>query len=130
MLQSVTLTLARCPAHPEGSPGRGYDILAPLDAAGKLDAALWHSKRDHCRVRRFWTGEPDRYGRLIHRAGGRNGATWLIDYDDRITEDDEPGFRLDTHRFIEGEYVSLRDAGGLMCPFKVARVTQAQRSAA
>lgn len=111
MLRRVTLMLARCPEHPDGSAGRGYEVVAPLAPDGRLDAALWHETRDHCRVRRFWTGEPDRHGRLVHRAGGEGGATWLIDYDDRTQEDDEPGYRLGTHAFVEGEYVSIREAG-------------------
>src|SRR4051794_38579517 len=78
-LHRVTLTLARCPEHPDGSSGRGYQIIAPLGPDGHLDVALWHETRDHCRVRRFWTGEPDCHGRLVHRAGGQGGATWLID---------------------------------------------------
>jgi hypothetical protein len=110
-LCAVTLTLARCPAYPEGSAGRGYDIVAPLGSDGRLDASLWHDTRDHCRVRRFWTGEPDRHGRLVHRAGGEGGATWLIDYDDRTDTDDEPGYRLGSHTFVEGEYISIREAG-------------------
>lgn len=109
-LHHIILTLARCPEHPDGSAGRGYEIVAPLGPDGRLDAALWHTTRDYCRVRRFWTGEPDRHGRLAHRAGGEGGATWLIDYDDRTDADEEPGYRLGSHTFIEGEYVSIRDA--------------------
>ncbi|MDP4003336.1 hypothetical protein Q8W67_07635 [Methylobacterium sp. NEAU K] len=123
MLHRVILTLARCPEHPDGSAGRGYEIVAPLGPDGRLDAALWSESRDHCRVRRFWTGEPDRYGRLVHRAGGEGGATWLIDYDDRTTEDDEPGYRLGTHVFVEGEYVSIREADDeTYHTFKVTRL--------
>ncbi len=126
-LHRVTLTLARCPEHPDGSAGRGYDLVAPLGPDGRLDAALWRETRDHCRVRRFWTGEPDRHGRLVHRAGGEGGATWLIDYDDRTTDDDEPGYRLGTHAFVVGEYVSIRDAGsGDFCTFMVAYVSAAR----
>lgn len=110
-LHRVTLTLARCPAHPEGSAGRGYELVAPLGPDGRLDVTLWREARDLCRVRRFWTGEPDRHGRLVHRAGGEGGATWLIDYEDWTDEDDEPGYRLGTHAFVLGEYVSIREAG-------------------
>ncbi|SEP50319.1 hypothetical protein SAMN04487843_13615 [Methylobacterium sp. ap11] len=123
-LHRVTLTLARCPEHPDGSAGRGYDFVAPLGPDGRLDAALWRETCDQCRVRRFWTGEPDRHGRLVHRAGGEGGATWLIDYDDRTTDDDEPGYRLGTHAFVVGEYVSIRDTGsGDFCTFMVAYVS-------
>ncbi|MHB2210839.1 hypothetical protein [Methylobacterium sp. CM6257] len=125
-LHRVTLTLARCPDHPDGSAGRGYEIVAPLGPDGHLDAALWREARDRCRVRRFWTGEPDRHGRLVHRAGGEGGATWLIDYDDRTTDDDEPGYRLGTHAFVEGEYVSIREADDATYhTFLVARVGEA-----
>ena len=127
MLHRVTLTLARCPDHPDGSAGRGYEITAPLDPDGRLDPALWRETRGHCRVRRFWTGEPDRHGRLKHRAGGAGGATWLIDYDDRRTDDDEPGYRLDTHRFTEGEYVSVHDAeANALHTFKIAKIGLSQ----
>jgi hypothetical protein len=125
-LHRVTLTLARCPDHPDGSVGRGYEIVAPLGPDGHLDAALWRETRDRCRVRRFWTGEPDRHGRLVHRAGGEGGATWLIDYDDRTTEDDEPGYRLGTHAFVRGEYVSIRESDDARFhTFVVARVGEA-----
>ncbi|MCX4196449.1 hypothetical protein [Methylobacterium radiotolerans] len=124
----VTLTLARCPDHPDGSAGRGYQITAPLRPDGRLDAKRWRQARDRCRVRRFWTDEPDRHGRLVHRAGGEGGATWLIDYDDRTEADDEAGYRLGTHAFVEGEYVSIRDAGD--ATFHTFRVAHLGREAA
>ena len=121
----VTLTLARCPEHPDGSAGRGYEILAPLRPGGHLDAELWREARDRCRVRRFWVGERDRHGRLVHRAGGEGGATWLIDYEDWTNEDDETGYRLGTHAFVEGEYVSIRDADDeTYHTFRVAHVSR------
>lgn len=126
-LQRVTLTLARCPEHPDGSAGRGYEIVAPLGPDGRLDATLWRETRDRCRVRRFWIGERDRHGRLVHRAGGDGGATWLIDYADWTNEDDEPGYHLGTHAFVEGEYVSIRDAGDeTYRTFRVARVNRVE----
>lgn len=70
MLQRITLHLGRSAAHPEGSARHGYDITAPLDAAGHIDVPAWRDVRDLCRVRRFWAGEPDQHGWLIHRAGG------------------------------------------------------------
>lgn len=109
MLPHVTLTLARGPDFPEGSVDHGYEIDAPLGPDGHLDPELWQKQRDHCRVRRFWLGEPNRDGRLVHRQGGFGGGTWLIDYDDRTTDDDALGYRLGSHRFVEGEYVSIRE---------------------
>lgn len=131
VLQTVTLTLARCREHPNGHPGCGYEIVAPLGTDGRLNAELWRRERNRCRVRRFWVGEPDRSGRLVRRAGGFGGATWLIDYDDRTTEDDEPGFRLGGHCLVAGDYVSIRDAEqDLLLTFKVAYVDNGRKDAA
>lgn len=76
MLKRITLHLARTPEYPEGSIRHGYEIIAPLDAEGRLDIKLFSVKKDHCRVRSFWGNEPVRYGRLEHRPGGVGGATW------------------------------------------------------
>ena len=120
----MTLTLARGPSHPDRSPDYGFQIVAPLGPDGRLDAVLWQKTRDLCRVRRFWRGAPKRYGRLVRRAG-EGGALWLIDYDDRTAEDDAPGDRLGTHAFVEGEHVSIREAGDeRRHTFRVARVTR------
>lgn len=116
MLHTVSLGLARSHEHPEGSTRHGYEMTAPLDAEE------WRDARDRCRVRRLWAGELDRHGRLVHRAGG---ARWIIDYDDRSTADDEAGYRLDTHRFVKGEYVSIRDDDGELHTFLVTDVGQA-----
>jgi hypothetical protein len=125
MLKRIRLALARTPDAPEGNPACGYEIVAPLDAAGYLDAKGWREKRALCRVRRFWTGEEDETGRLVHQAGGANGATWKIDYDPNSTDDDETGYRLGSHRFMPGDYVSIRDDEGSMHTFRVERVDPA-----
>jgi hypothetical protein len=122
MLYRITLHLARSPEYPDGSARHGYEIFAPLDATGHLDQVAWAQARDHCRVRRFWAGEPDRHGRLIHRSGGAGGATWLVDYDDRSSDDDETAYRLSTHVFAAGEYVSIRDQDGEVHTFAVKNV--------
>ncbi|WP_342643952.1 hypothetical protein [Rhodoligotrophos ferricapiens] len=122
MLKLIHLYLARCPEFPEGSSKHGYEIVAPLDAAGRIDLGDWNLNREKCKVRRFWNGEANRAGRLVHRAGGPHGATWVIDYDARSTSDDEPGYRLDLHRLAEGEYVTIRDANDTPRTFQVAHV--------
>jgi hypothetical protein len=122
MLQRISLHLARPPAHPEGSSRDGYEITAPLDADGMLDAEAWHAERERCRVRRFRPGEPDRHGWLVHRAGGAGGASWMIDYDDASSEDDESGYKLDRHRFVAGEYVSIREQDGEFQPYRVVGI--------
>lgn len=125
MLYRILLNLARDRDHPEGSVRHGYEVVAPLGSDGRLDAHAWSAARDRCRVRRFWNEEGERHGRLIHRAGGPGGGTWLIDYDDRSQADDEPGYRLNTHRFAEGEYVSIRDSEGALHTFRVVKVERA-----
>jgi hypothetical protein len=122
MLQRILLHLARTHDFPDGSIRHGYEIIAPLDADGRLNGVEWCSKRAQCRVLRFWGGEPDQRGLLVHRSGGAGGATWMIDYDQDRADDDEAGYRLGTHTFRIGEYVSIRDADGDMNTFKVAQV--------
>lgn len=127
MLHHITLHLARSKEFPEGSARHGYEITAPLDETGRLDQDEWREKRTQCRVRRFWPGEPDRQGVLIHRAGGADGATWMIDYDlDRAT-DDEAGYRLGKHRFVPGEYVTIQDEDEKLHTFHVVAVRGAER---
>ena len=120
MLQIVTLHLARSSEFPQGSADRGYEIVAPIDASGHLDPREWRKVRAQCHVRRFWRDEGERRGMLLHRAGGANGATWRIEYDGQSPE--EKGVHLETHRFAEGEYVSLRGEEGQLKTFKIARM--------
>ncbi|MCB5175739.1 hypothetical protein [Microvirga lenta] len=127
MLQHITLHLARSKEFPEGSRHHGYEIVAPLDADGLIDPAEWREKRAQCRVRRFWAGEADQHGVLVHRPGGADGATWMIDYDLDRTTDDEAGYRLAKHRFAPGEYVTIRDEDEKLHTFQVVAVRGAQQ---
>lgn len=128
MLYRITLHLARGRGFPDGSSRHGYEIVAPLDAEGRLDAAAWRNRRRSCRVRRFWAGEPARQGLLIHRPGGAGGATWLIDYDDTKETDDEAGYRLGSHRFAPDEYVSIRDDEGELHTFRIVSIHAVQKA--
>lgn len=121
-LKRILLNLARHKQHPEGSALHGYEIVAPLDASGRLDVATWREARGACRVRRFWEGEADEIGHLVHRPGGRGGATWAFDYDENAADDEEAGYRLGDHVFAPGEYVSVRDEEGVLHTFKVVSV--------
>jgi hypothetical protein len=125
MLKHITLHLARSPGFPSGSTAHGYDIVAPLSVDGHLDPKLWKDKRPLCRVRRFWEGEPEQFGRLVHRSGGAGGGSWRIDYDPHTDSDDETGYRLEAHTFRENEYVSIRDSQDKTHTFKVAAIRAA-----
>ncbi len=128
MLYHVTLHLARSREFPEGSSRYGYEITAPLDAQGHLDREEWARKRAYCRVRRFWANEGDRQGVLIHRQGGAGGATWMIDYNQDRPGDEEAGYRLNDHRFAQGEYVTIQDDDGKPYTFQVVSVKRAELS--
>ena len=117
-LQSIRLNLARTPEFPDGSNRHGYNFTAPLDADGHLDAELWKKHREECRVVRFWGDEEEDIGHLVHRPGG----SWGFTYDLQGDEDDEAGFKLQSHRFVPGEYVSIRDDEGKLHPFTVVTV--------
>jgi len=121
----IVLHLARSKEHPEGSARHGYELVVPLTEDGRIDAHAWQSHRDNCRVRRFWNGEPDAMGKVVHRAGGDRGARWVFDYDSSTEFDDEAGYRLSDHVFAPGEYISIRDEDEEMHTFRVVSVVDA-----
>ncbi|QJE72339.1 hypothetical protein HHL28_03810 [Aerophototrophica crusticola] len=116
-LQKIRLELARMQGFPLGASDRGYEFMAPLDAEGHLDKEGWQQGRDRCTVRRFWAAEPEEHGHLVHRGSG-----WYFHYEGMDAEDDEPIFKFDRHRFVEGEYVSVTEHDGEQRPFKVVSV--------
>jgi len=117
-LSSIRLELARDHEFPEGSNSRGY--IAPLDPQGHLDLDAWKKAREGCRVKRFWHGQPDEIGHLVHKRGG----VWAFDYDPKSDADDETGFKLDKHIFKPGEYISFRERDGVMRTFRVRSVIE------
>ena len=124
-LKRIRLNLARSKAFPQGSSRHGYEFVAPLKPDGHIDDALWRAHHEHCRVRRFWEGEDDEIGFLVHRPGGPEHGRWLFDYNPKRADDDESGYRFGAHVFRNGEYVSIRDNDGEMHTFVVASVEPA-----
>jgi hypothetical protein len=125
VFKRIRLNLARSKEFPAGSERHGYEFVAPLDPTGHIDAKLWAPNREHCGVRRFWEGEDDEVGRLVHKPGGPEHARWVFDYDETAEDDDEAGYRFGSHAFRPGEYVSIRDEDGEMHTFQVASVEPA-----
>ncbi len=125
VLKRIRLDLARSKEFPAGSARHGYEFVAPLDESGHIDADLWGKHREHCRVRRFWAGEEDQVGRVVHKPGGKDHARWIFDYDETSESDDEAGYRFGDHTFRIGDYVSIRDEDGEMHTFQVASVQSA-----
>lgn len=114
----IRLTLAREPGHPYGDVGTGYDIVAFLDADGRLDLKACRDNEDQCRVRRFADDDTLATGRLRHTVGDR----WMLDFD-LVEAEDATGFRLGDERFVPGEYVSITAGDGVAHTYGVERVT-------
>lgn len=121
----IRLNLARSKEFPQGSERHGYEFVAPLDDKGHIDVALWRANREHCGVRRFWEGEEDEHGFLVHKPGGPEHARWVFDYDATAEDDDEAGYRFGMHAFRSGEYVSIRNEDGETHTFQVVSVEPA-----
>jgi hypothetical protein len=80
-LKRIRLNLARSREFPTGSALHGYEFVAPLDTQGYIEPKLWKEQREHCRVRRFWNGDAEQIGWLVHKPGGPEHARWVFDYD-------------------------------------------------
>jgi hypothetical protein len=117
-LRRIRLELARNAVHPEGSAHHGYDFVAPLTDDGHLEQDGWQENRENCTVRRFWAGEDDEHGRLVHHRGHH----WAFHYAGMSEDDEEPIFRFDRHRFTAGEYVAITEHDGVQRTFRVAEV--------
>jgi hypothetical protein len=117
-MKTIRLELARSKEFPEGSPRHGYLLHAPLTADGHLDVEAWRKERDRCTVTRFWGDDDEESGLLIHTAGRR----WAFSYAPGDDTDDDPIFRLDSHVFRTGEYLSITEHDGVERTFRVASV--------
>lgn len=118
-LSRIVLQMARNPGteFAEGDDRRGYVIVAPLDAEGRLDGEAFAAAHDQCVVRHFADGEAPRTGRL-----SRRGANWFIGYGEGGEDD---GYHLGEHRFQVGEYVTFRDPDDQAWTYRVAEVKRA-----
>ena len=122
VLKRIHLTLARSKEFPDGSPGHGYDMIAPLDGRGHIDLAAWKKERANCTVRHFKPGQAEEFGMLVHKPGGNERGRWVFDYDTAQKSDDEAGYLFGTHAFAPGEYVSVTGEDGKVHTFRVASV--------
>lgn len=116
----IRLLLAREKGHPGGDGDHGYDIVAPLDDADRIDIELFKAHKSICRVRRFRPDEDDAVGKLVRGPGGR----WNFDYDTERSTDDEAAFRLGDEVFVPGEYIAIREDDGEMHTFVVVQVNE------
>ena len=77
-LSRIVMRLARNPGteFADGDDHRGYSLIAPLTADGRLDSAAYARARSRCVVRRFAPDEDPADGKLVH-----SGQRWYFDYD-------------------------------------------------
>jgi hypothetical protein len=106
--RKIRLELAREPNHPEGDNRFAYILVAPLDAASRIDHDTWKHNREASRVVRQRPGETDASGHLIRT---RNGG-WALHYDSHGNQPDETGYRFADETFAIGEYVSIKETDG------------------
>ena len=120
-MSRITLRLARNPSTPfvEGDPERGYVLLAPLTADGKIDADVYAAAKAACTVRRFGPCMDAVEGRLR-----RHASVWYFDYDPERSADDERGFKLGDHRFLSGDYISITDEEGVPLTYQVSETVR------
>jgi len=120
MLSLIRLELARCPEFPEGSAAHGYLLTLPLGAAGSLGSQPGEAIAARCPFERFWNGDETETGHLE-----RHGRGWSLAFDGdpagRAVR--EPIFKPEGHRFLPGEYISIRERDGVLRTFRIAAVT-------
>ena len=121
----IRLNLARSKEFPQGSTRHGYEFVAPLDDKGHIDEALWRQHRDNCRVRRFWEGEDDEIGFLVHRPGGPSTRAGCSTTTPSAPTTTRAATASAAHVFRQGEYVSISGADGEMHTYQVASVQDA-----
>ena len=113
-LKTIRLSLARSPQFPDGDPSHSYEFRAPLDATGNLDKSAWPHEREFCTVKKFEHGVEAESGVLLHTRGGK----WVFSYK-KGDEDDESIFRMSSHAFIPGEYLSITEHDGVQRTFRI-----------
>jgi hypothetical protein len=115
-LAVVRLLLASNAGFPEGSSTRGYELRLPLMPDGQIDRRAAASRPDACTVLRFWEGEPDRHGHLVHGPMG-----WCIEYGPK-EQDGEPMHRFEASTLRPGDYASVHEHDGLVMQFRIVGV--------
>jgi hypothetical protein len=120
MLKRVRLELARSREFPDGSTRHGYEVVMPLDEGGRIDRATWEKAPEVCTVHRFWEGDDDLVGELVHPARDIWAFSYFVG-----DEDDEPIHRLADHVCAPGEYLSVRGSDGEMQAFRIVLVEPA-----
>lgn len=113
----IRLELARAPGFPEGSHRHGYEFVLPLKADGSFDKKAYDKTPELCTVHRFWEGEGDKTGEILHAGRKR----WAFSYAPGGA-DDEPVVHFDRHNFSLDEYITVREPQGLEHTLRIVKV--------
>jgi hypothetical protein len=106
-LSKILLALARQPGNPICDRGIGYEIIAPLDLAGHIDADLWRANADLCKATRFHRNEEEQFGHLVRRSDG----VWAVCYA-RGGGDEEGACHFDDEQaFLPGGCITITEKG-------------------
>ncbi|NBC31531.1 MAG: hypothetical protein GVY13_02530 [Alphaproteobacteria bacterium] len=121
-LHRIRLELARCREFPLGSAVRGYEFVVPLRDGGEVDVPACEDRPQRCSVRRFWPGEDEESGHLVHQGDHR----WAIRFDGTAVDPDEaeeePIFQFDRHRIVEGQYLTIRERDEVDRTFRIVSI--------
>jgi len=113
----IRLELARAPGFPEGSHRHGYEFILPLQADGRFDKKAYDKTPELCTVHRFWEGEGDEVGEILHTARGR----WAFSYASGDA-DDEPVVHFDKQIIRPDEYMTVRESRGPEHTFRIVKI--------
>jgi len=116
-LKIIRLELARSKDNPEGDSGHAYELRAPLDDAGHLDRVTWPLQKELCTIRKYEKDAEVQSGLLLHTRSGK----WVFSYE-KGESDDEAVFRLSSHTFVPGEYISITEHDGIQRTFRIVSV--------
>lgn len=112
--KTVRLELASTPSFPRGSASRAFILRVPLDDEGLIDAEVLGENPARATARRYWSPEPDQFGRLE-----RSDGHWLLRCHgpNGETEFQMTGLPLRLNREI-----TIKEPSGACYPFRVASV--------
>ena len=112
--KTVGLELARTASFPQGSAGRTYILRVPLSEDGLIVADRLARNPARATARRFWTPEPDQFGRIEHADGH-----WLF----RCRgQHGESLFRMSALPIRLEQEVLIEEPDGSTNPFRVASI--------
>lgn len=116
---TVRLELARSCEFPHGSVSRAYLVRVPLDDSGSIDEREVRACPALATVRRFWSSEADRSGKLVKCECG-----WCFCFSQA---DGQALCRLGGEPMRLGDEITITEPDGSELPFRVASIKRQSR---